>query len=195
MMPLRQVLAADIQAMADLRGKPARGIGLLDNLLVPGLLATMLYRFSSFCYHRKLRPISRLLYVLNVILFSCDISPDTTIGPGLAIGHPVGVVVAGPTVIGKNLRLFGQGGFGGSARRNIVRDGFPVVGDDVVVFIGGWVFGPLTVGDGAWIGANAVVLSDVPAGATAVGNPARMRTFGRDAAELEPAAATREGER
>ena len=179
MMPLHRTIALDVAAMAQLRGTSARLLGLLDTLLIPGTMAVILYRLSNRCYHYKLRPLSRLLYLANVVLFGADIAPPCTIGPGFVIGHTVGVIVAGPVVAGKNLRLFGQCGIGGSARRNIARDGFPVIGDDVVMFVGSRVLGPVTVGDGAWIAANAVVIDDVPAGATAVGVPARVRRFGR----------------
>ena len=175
-MRLWATIKEDFREMAALRGKPARGLAALDTLLIPGMLAVILFRLSHFCYVHKARPLSRLFYLLNVMLFGCDIVPPAQIGPGFVIGHPVGITV-GPAIAGKNLKLFGQCGFGGSARRNIARDGFPVVGDNVMVFIGARVLGPIKVGDNAVIASNAVVLRDVPAGGTAIGVPARTRFF------------------
>jgi serine O-acetyltransferase len=176
-MELLATICEDFREMAKLRGKPCSGFAVLDTLLIPGMLAVILFRISHFFYIHRIRILSRFFYLLNIVLFSCDIAPPAEIGPGLVIGHPVGIIIGGPSKAGRNLKLFGQCGLGGSARRNIALDGFPECGDNVIIFIGARVFGPIKIGSNAVIAANAVVMRDVPAGGTAIGVPARVRFF------------------
>lgn len=94
----------------------------------------------------------------------------TPIGPGLFVSHGQGTVLSAER-IGANLQVH-QGVTVGWDYRG---DRLPVIGDDVFIGAGAKILGPVTVGDGARIGANAVVVCDVPPGATAVGIPARVR--------------------
>lgn len=176
-MGLFETIREDFREMATLRGKPCSGLAALDTLLIPGTLAVIIFRLSHFFYIHHMHVFSRLFYLLNVILFSCDIAPPAEIGPGFIIGHPVGIIIGGPAKAGRNFKLFGQCGLGGSARRNIELDGFPECGDNVILFIGARVLGPIKIGSNAVIAANAVVIRDVPAGGTAIGVPARVRFF------------------
>ncbi len=99
-----------------------------------------------------------------------DIPLNAKIAGGLALPHPNGVVIAPGATIGPNCLIFQQVtiGHGGP------RPGFPTIGGHVDIGAGARVLGGVTIGDHAKIGANAVVLCDVPAGATAVGIPARI---------------------
>jgi serine O-acetyltransferase len=99
-----------------------------------------------------------------------DIPLDAQIGGGLLIPHPNGVVIHSAVVIGPNCLVFQQVTLGGGGPK----PGVPVLGGHVDVGAGAKLLGGIRVGDHAKIGANAVVLDDVPAGATAVGVPARI---------------------
>lgn len=115
------------------------------------------------------------LSAVNVALHGLEIPPGVPVGAGLYLAHTVGTVVNAER-IGANVEL--QGGLTIGQRRG---DGFPVIEDGVMVAAGARVLGRITVGSGAVIGANAVVVSDVPPGATMVGIPARP--LNREAAE------------
>src|SRR5690348_5116154 len=83
---------ADLEAFAELKGvRLSSPLGLVNVLLHPGVMAVLIFRLASFCHRYYLRPISRLLYILNVILFGVELMPSARIGPGLAMPHPVGV--------------------------------------------------------------------------------------------------------
>jgi len=119
-------------------------------------------------------PLGLILKQFNHMLTGADIAWQCSIGPGLVLFHPTGVVI-GPTVrIGARC-IIQQGatiGGSGGASRSYDEVAAPTIGDDVFVGAGARIFGPVKVGSHAKIGANAVVLKDVPAGASAVGVPA-----------------------
>lgn len=115
------------------------------------------------------------LYRLSVEwVIGVELPPKLRVGPGLAVWHGVGLVVNADTVIGSGVTLRQGTTIGalddGSEHGSVA----PIIGDDVNIGVGALVIGPITVGDGATIGAGAVVIADVPAGATVVGNPARV---------------------
>lgn len=99
--------------------------------------------------------------------YGLEIQVGADIGPGLYIAHPIGTVVA-PRRIGRNCSIIAAVTIG---MRNEWK--FPEIGDNVFIGAGARVLGGITVADGAVIGANAVVINDVPAGVTVVGIPAR----------------------
>jgi serine O-acetyltransferase len=117
------------------------------------------------------RGLKRRLAVLRHRFWSAvsgaDIPLNATIGGGLLIPHPNGIVVHPKAVIGPNCLLFQQVTVGDAG-------GIPRIGGHVDIGAGAKVLGPVTIGDHARIGANAVVLLDVPPGATAAGIPARL---------------------
>lgn len=119
--------------------------------------------------------LAALITRLNCILNSCEMSPDAKIGPGFQVPHPVGAGF-GPITAGRNFTILQNASLGLRDRR--LDDGdtgnYPVLGDDVEIGPSAAVLGSIRLGDGAVVGANAVVLQDVPAGAVAVGNPARI---------------------
>lgn len=102
------------------------------------------------------------------IITGADIPIGSRIGGGLMMPHPSGIVISPWAVIGPNCLLFQQVTIGNTGK------GAPTLGAHVDVGAGAKIIGPVTVGDHARIGANAVVTSDIPAGATAVGIPARV---------------------
>lgn len=118
--------------------------------------------------------LAQLTYVLRHRLWSvvsgAEIHLTTSIGGGLLIPHPNGIVIHPDAVIGPNCLIFQQVTIGTGGKK----PGVPTLGGHVDVGAGAKILGGVVIGDHAKIGANAVVLDDVPAGATAVGIPARI---------------------
>lgn len=111
----------------------------------------------------------RLMRVAQTALYGAEIGKDVRLGEGVCLVHTSGVVIGGDAALGARVRIMGSVTIG-TAKDN----GYPRIGDDVTIGAGARVLGPVVVGSGAVIGANAVVLSDVPPGATVVGVPARV---------------------
>lgn len=112
----------------------------------------------------------RILWYVTTIWFSCDIDPEVEIGPGLYLPHPLGIVIGGGVRIGENVSILQNVTLGRVATEHLD----PTLGDNVEIGAGAVVLGAIHVGSGAKVGANSVVLKDVPAGAIAVGAPARI---------------------
>jgi serine O-acetyltransferase len=134
----------------------------------------VLLRLAEFFHDRRIAFASKLFSMLNVIVFGLEVSPKVQIGGGLFLPHTVGTVI-GANRIGDNCTIM-QGVTLGTSEPDM---GFtaslrPVIGDDVLIGSGAKVIGGITVGDHVKIGANAVVLRDVPAYALAVGVPATI---------------------
>lgn len=128
---------------------------------------------------RRLRVplLNHLLRVMQTSLFGIEIGNGVTLGRGVYFVHPVGVVVGGDARVGDRVRFYGSNTVG-EARPG---GGYPVIEDDVEIGAGARILGTIRVGKGATIGANSVVLCDVPAGSTAVGMPARILAAGKSA--------------
>ena len=143
-----------------------------------GYQAVVFYRVAAAFKDAGLfgRIVSRLLARWNLALHGCDIDRLSTIGPGLKLPHPCGIVI-GPCSIGSGVMILQNVTIG---MRNFTDDEsdhnyFPVIGSNVTISAGAVIVGSVRVGDGAIIGANAVVLKNVPDGHTAVGVPARSK--------------------
>ena len=115
-------------------------------------------------------PIHKLIKAIN----HSAIGMGAKVGPGLLLAHFGGVWIHPDVVIGSDCSIFHQVTIAGRGRRGQPGAGVPRIGDRVRILPGAKVLGGVTIGDDARIGANAVVLDDVPAGALAVGNPARV---------------------
>ena len=133
-----------------------------------GLRATLLYRISHGLSKNRIPVLPGIFSRLNLVLYGFDVPPSVEIGPGLYVPHPVGTVIMARR-LGANVTLISGITIG---MRNVY--GFPSLGDGVFVGAGARILGEITIGDDANIGANAVVVKDIPAGATAVGVPARI---------------------
>ena len=141
-------------------------------LCYPGLHALLFYRLSHWCWGKGFRVLGRVISHVAKILTGIEIHPAATLGPRFFIDHGTGVVIGETAVIGADVTLYHGVTLGGTSLHKGKRH--PTLEDGVIVGSGAQVLGPITVGKGARIGANAVVLTDVPPGVTMVGIPARM---------------------
>lgn len=119
--------------------------------------------------HKILRKFARLRHLFWTVVTASDIDYRMKFGSNLMLPHPNGVVIHEDAVIGNNCMIMQQVTIGITAEGNP-----PIIGNDVYVGAGAKILGNVRVGDGARIGAQAVVLSDVPAHCTAVGIPGRV---------------------
>lgn len=141
-------------------------------LCYPGLHALMFYRLAHGVWRRGFLVVGRFISHLGKILTGIEIHPGAQIGRRLFIDHGTGVVIGETAVVGDDVTLYQGITLGGTSLHKGKRH--PTLEDGVIVGSGAQVLGPITVGAGARIGANAVVLNDVPKGVTMVGIPARM---------------------
>ena len=138
----------------------------------PGLWAMFFYRISNFLYKKGLRFLPRFISAIGQFLTTVDIHPAATIGCRVFIDHAVGVVIGETAIIGNDVLIYQQVTLGGVSTSHGKRH--PTIGNNVIVGTGAKVLGNINIGEGAKIGANSVVVKDVPAYATAVGIPARI---------------------
>jgi serine O-acetyltransferase len=139
----------------------------------PGLHALMAHSLAHRLWQAKLFWLGRFVSHLGRLFTGIEIHPGAQIGRRVFIDHGFGVVIGETAVIGDDCTIY-QGVTLGGTRLYKGAKRHPTLGKGVVVGAGAQVLGGFTVGDGARIGSNAVVVKPVPAGATAVGNPARI---------------------
>jgi serine O-acetyltransferase len=143
-------------------------------LFRPGVGAVVLYRLSRALYTAHLLPFAYVLARANQLLNGVEIPPTVAIGPGFVLHHPSGVVFHGDVRLGARFHCHTGVVLGVRTARGGVTTGPPTCGDGVFIGAGAKLLGGFHVGDDSLVGANAVVLSDVPAGATAIGIPAKL---------------------
>lgn len=163
-------LSDDIRAISE--RDPAARSRLEVLLCYPSLHAVMFHRIAHPLWQRGWRILARFISQIARWLTGIEIHPGARIGRKLLIDHGMGVVIGETAVIGDNVTLYQQVTLGGVSLNPGKRH--PTIEDDVVIGAGAAVLGPFTVGRGARVGANAVVLREVPPGATMVGVPARQ---------------------
>ncbi len=140
-------------------------------LTYPGLHAIWLHRAAHGLHTRNLRLAARMVSQFSRFVTGIEIHPGATIGPGFFIDHGMGVVIGETTEIGEDVTIYQGVTLGGTGKHGGKRH--PTVRDGVTVGAGASVLGPLEVGEGAKIGAGSIVVKDVPANSTVVGNPGR----------------------
>ena len=141
-------------------------------LLYPSIHAIILYRIAHLFYDRKWFLIARLISQIARFITGIEIHPGAEIGKGLFIDHGMGVVIGETTIIGDNVTIYHGVTLGGTGKHKCKRH--PTIHDNAIIGSGAKVLGPISIGNNARIGANAVVLKDVPDSATAVGIPAKI---------------------
>jgi serine O-acetyltransferase len=154
------------------------------------LHAIVLHRFSHTCWNLGFKWVARFVSNFSRWFTGIEIHPAAVIGERVFFDHAMGVVVGETAQIGDGCTIYQGVTLGGTSLYKGVKR-HPTLGRDVVVGAGAKVLGGFTVGDGARIGSNAVVIKPVPAGATAVGNPARIIQADTDA--IREAAASKMG--
>ena len=152
----------------------------------PGLHAVLLHRLAHGCWTRGYRWLGRFVSHLGRFLTGIEIHPGAKLGERVFIDHGMGVVIGETAEIGDGCTIYHGVTLGGTSLYKGAKR-HPTLGRDVVVGAGAKVLGGFTVGDGAKVGSNAVVTKPVPAGATAVGNPARIIQAEADAKREEAA--------
>ena len=138
----------------------------------PGIQALSLHRIAHSLWTRRLRWLARFVAHLARFLTGIEIHPGATIGRRFFIDHGMGVVIGETAEIGDDVTLYHGVTLGGTSWNKGKRH--PTLEDGVVIGAGAKVLGPITISAGAKVGSNAVVTKPLPAGATAVGNPARI---------------------
>ena len=138
----------------------------------PILYPVILVRIASFLYEHKLGFLAKIISQINFILFGCDIARAAKIDGGLYLPHTSGIVIGEYATIGKNCVIL-QGVTLGDRGENY-KTSNPIIGDYVEIGAGTKILGKIIIGDYARIGANSVVLKDVPRYGVAVGLPAKV---------------------
>jgi serine O-acetyltransferase len=152
----------------------------------PGLHALVAHRFAHWLWQARLRWIGRWVSQIARFLTGIEIHPGASIGRRFFIDHGMGVVIGETAEIGDDCTLYHGVTLGGTTWNKGKRH--PTLGRGVVIGAGAKVLGPIMIGEGARIGSNAVVVKDVPPGATAVGIPARIILDEQDRAREAKAA-------
>lgn len=141
-------------------------------LLYPGVHAVLYHRLAHFLYCHRLKFLARLVSQWSRHWTGIEIHPGAKIGRRLVIDHGMGTVIGETAEVGDDCLLYHGVTLGGTGKDQGKRH--PTLGNNVMVATGAKVLGPFRVGDNARIAANAVVLSEIPPDATAVGVPARV---------------------
>lgn len=161
------------------RDPATANVSSLEILLTwPGVQAILAYRLANRLRRSGVPLLPFAVSYLSRAVTGIEIHPDAKIGPGIFIDHGSGVVIGETTEIGENVTLYQGVTLGGTGFQSGKRH--PTVGDNVTIGSGAKLLGPITVGHGAKIGANTVVVEDVPPCSTVVGNPGHpVRVDGR----------------
>ncbi|MGK9450662.1 serine O-acetyltransferase [Acidithiobacillus caldus] len=152
-------------------------------LTYPGVHALLIYRLAHRLWVHGWRLPARLLSAFGRWATGIEIHPGARIGKGFFIDHGMGVVIGETAEIGDDCTLYHGVTLGGTSWQPGKRH--PTLGRGVIVGAGAKVLGPIRVGDGARIGSNAVVVKDVPDGATVVGVPGRIVNKGAGSAQFD----------
>ncbi|MFV0495559.1 serine O-acetyltransferase [Mycobacterium sp.] len=162
---------------------PANPTALEVVFCYPGVHAVWGHRISHWLWRRGLRLIARALAEVTRILTGVDIHPGATLRHGLFIDHATGVVIGETAEVGEDVTIFHGVTLGGTGRDRGKRH--PTVGDRVIIGAGAKILGPIKLGDDSRIGANSVVVKEVPASAVVVGVPGQVVSHPGPAGEDE----------
>ena len=145
----------------------------------PGVKAVFLHQIANFFHVAGFDLIARIISQTSRFFTGIEIHPGAKIGKNLFIDHGMGVVIGETSEIGNNVTIYHAVTLGGispsiDSERQRHEKRHPTIGNDVVIGSGAQIIGPIKVGNGSRIAANAVVVNDVPEGATMVGVPAKV---------------------
>lgn len=164
---------ADFQRFTGARRNQGRFDALLKILGEPGLIFAFLMRLQIALEQKQHQRIARVIHLLNLRLTGAEIGHNCDIGAGIVVKHPLGLVLGGGSVVGRNctfLRNVTLGERNPDMESNSGRL-YPTLGENCMVGTGATILGPVTIGDDVKIGAHALVLKDAPSGVTIVGVP------------------------
>lgn len=138
----------------------------------PGLHAILIHRLSHSLYKKKIFLIARVISTISRFLTGIEIHPGATIGKRFFIDHGMGIVIGETAEVGDDVTMFHGSTLGGTGKDKGKRH--PTVGNNVIISAGSKLLGPICIGNNTKIGANAVVLKNVPDNCTVVGIPAKI---------------------
>lgn len=141
-------------------------------LLYPSVHALIGHRIAHYFYKYKMFFIARFISQVNRFITGIEIHPGATIGSGILIDHGMGVVIGETAEVGNRVTIYHGTTLGGTGKDSGKRH--PTVKDNVVIGAGAKVLGPIIIGENSKVGANAVVLKDVPPNSTVVGIPGKI---------------------
>ena len=154
-------------------------------LTYPGVKSVFFHRIANNLWNLNLYTLARIISQFSRFLTGIEIHPAAKIGKNLFIDHGMGTVIGETSVIGDNVTLYHGVTLGGISpaensndQRNIKRH--PTIEDNVIIGCGASILGPINIGSCARVGANTVVLKDVPSYATMVGNPVKNININKD---------------
>jgi serine O-acetyltransferase len=168
---IREIVGDAVSIGRGFTGGRLNSIELMAIMSHDGSLALVLSRLRQAADRHRIPIVGSSLRRVQTVLFGMEIARDVTLGEGVVFLHTVGIVIGGNARIGDRVVFLGGNTVGSVDNRD-----YPRIGNDVVIGAGARILGGVTIGDGAQIGANAVVLRDVPPGAVAVGVPAVVRS-------------------
>ena len=154
------------------RKDPAAGSWLEVLLCYPGLHALMFHKAAHFFYKFKIPIFPRLISHLSRWITGIEIHPGASFGNRVFIDHGKGVVIGETAEVGNDVVIYQGVTLGGTSTKKVKRH--PTLGDNIVVGCGAKILGNIKIGDNCQIGANSVVLKDIPPNSTVVGIPARI---------------------
>ncbi|APC05347.1 hypothetical protein AOC10_01785 [Polynucleobacter asymbioticus] len=166
-------LRADWGRLSILMGRPEIPLQ-LKSFFSPRFVHIVLIRCSHTLYIKNHLNLAKVLSLLNFLIFGIEVPSCLSIGPGLVIPHPQGIVM-GANVIGSNLTIFHQVTLGAkSLDFSYDLKSRPIILNNVTISTGAKILGSVIIGNSCVIGANAVVLVDIPDNSRAVGVPAKI---------------------
>jgi serine O-acetyltransferase len=168
MIKLFRLVHSDLRAKAAWCYETSGWWNVIKVLLTDGTAAMIWYRLMQWARRWRLSPLEILFNRLNTICCGCIIGRGAEFGPGFVLIHSIGVVINGSVRAGADVRIEHQVTIGAEKRQS------PILENSVFVGAGAKIIGAVTVGEGARIGANAVVVDDVPPYTTVVGVPAKV---------------------
>jgi len=154
-------------------------------LTYPGVKSVFFHRIANNLWNLNLYTLARIVSQFSRFLTGIEIHPAAKIGKNLFIDHGMGTVIGETSVIGDNVTLYHGvtlGGISPAENSNDQRDTkrHPTIEDNVIIGCGASILGPINIGSCARVGANTVVLKDVPSYATMVGNPVKNININKD---------------
>lgn len=174
MIRLAKLVHSDLRAKAEWCYESRSFVGILKVLSTDGTPAMIWYRLMQWARRWRLKPLEMIFNRCNTMFCGCIIGRGAEFGPGFVLIHSLGVVINGNVRGGSGIKIEHQVTIGAEKRE------FPTLGDNVFIGAGAKILGGIRIGTGAKIGANAVVVKDLPDHCTVVGIPPSQNFIYRD---------------